>query len=75
MWARLLRGKVSCNSVPSCCGRDGDAKFIGKAEDAHWARTQELLAEVKRLPAGQDPKSYYTNEYLLPVSELRACKR
>jgi hypothetical protein len=26
------------------------------------------------LPAGQDPKSYYTNAYLPPVSELRACK-
>jgi len=53
----------------------GDAKFIGKAEDAHWARTQELLAEVKLLPAGQDPKSYYTDEFLPPSSELRACKR
>jgi len=52
-----------------------DAKFIGKAEDAHWARTQELLAEVKLLPAGQDPKSYYTNEFLPPPAEMRACKR
>src|SRR5215470_7706367 len=51
------------------------AKFIGKAEDAHWARTQELLAEVKLLPAGQDPKSYYTNEFLPPPAEMRACKR
>lgn len=53
----------------------GGAQFIGKAEDAHWARTQELLAEVKLLPAGQDPKSYYTNEFLPPASEMRACKR
>jgi NitT/TauT family transport system substrate-binding protein len=52
----------------------GGAKFIGKAEDAHWARTQTLLAEVKLLPEGQDPKSYYTNEYLPPDSELRPCK-
>jgi NitT/TauT family transport system substrate-binding protein len=51
-----------------------NAKFIGKAEDAHWARTQDLLAEVKLLPAGQDPKSYYTNEFLPPVAEMRACK-
>jgi len=51
------------------------AKFIGKAEDAHWTRTQELLAEVKLLPAGQDPKSYYTNEFLPPPAEMRACKR
>lgn len=52
----------------------GGAKFIGKAEDAHWTRTQELLSEVKLLPAGQDPKSYYTNEFLPPASEMRACK-
>lgn len=52
----------------------GGAKFIGKAEDAHWARTQALLSEVKLLPEGQDPKSYYTNEYLPPDPELRACK-
>ncbi|GIK86547.1 MAG: nitrate ABC transporter substrate-binding protein [Betaproteobacteria bacterium] len=52
----------------------GGAKFIGKAEDAHWTRTQELLSEVKLLPAGQDPKSYYTNAYLPPESQLRACK-
>jgi NitT/TauT family transport system substrate-binding protein len=53
----------------------GGAQYIGKAEDAHWARTQELLAEVKLLPAGQDPKSYYTNEFLPPASQMRACKR
>jgi NitT/TauT family transport system substrate-binding protein len=52
----------------------GGAKFIGKAEDAHWDRTQVLLSEVKLLPAGQDPKSYYTNEFLPPTSALRACK-
>jgi NitT/TauT family transport system substrate-binding protein len=52
----------------------GGAKFIGKAEDAHWTRTQELLSEVKLLPAGQDPKSYYTNQYLPPASAMRACK-
>ena len=53
----------------------GGAKYIGKAEDAQWTRTQELLAEVKLLPAGQDPKSYYTNEFLPPESQMRACKR
>jgi len=52
----------------------GGAKFVGKAEDAHWTRTQKLLSEVKLLPEGQDPKSYYTNEYLPPDSELKACK-
>lgn len=52
----------------------GGAKYIGKAEDAHWARTQTLLSEVKLLPEGQDPKNYYTNEFLPPDSELRACK-
>ncbi len=53
----------------------GDAKFIGKAEEAHWARTQKLLSEVKLLPEGQDPKTYYTNEFIPAESELRACKR
>ncbi len=53
----------------------GDAKFIGKAEDSHWARTQKLLSEVKLLPEGQDPKTYYTNEFLPAESEMRACPR
>jgi NitT/TauT family transport system substrate-binding protein len=52
----------------------GGAKYIGKAEDGHWAKTQELLAEVKLLPAGQDPKTYYTNDHLPPASAMRACK-
>lgn len=52
----------------------GGARYIGKAEDALWAKSQELLAEVKLLPAGQDPKTYYTHEYLPPASQMRACK-
>ena len=52
----------------------GGAKYVGKAEDALWAKSQELLAEVKLLPAGQDPKSYYTNDYLPAPSAMRACK-
>ncbi len=52
----------------------GGAKYLGKAEDALWAKSQVLLAEVKLLPAGQDPKSYYTNDYLPPASAMRACK-
>ncbi|RYX98010.1 MAG: transporter substrate-binding domain-containing protein [Comamonadaceae bacterium] len=52
----------------------GGAKYIGKAEDALWTKSQDLLSEVKLLPAGQDPKSYYTNDYLPPVAQLRACK-
>jgi NitT/TauT family transport system substrate-binding protein len=52
----------------------GGAKYIGKGEDAHWTRSQQLLAEVKLLPEGQDPKSYYTNAYLPPESQMRACK-
>ena len=52
----------------------GGAKYIGKAEDALWVKTQDLLSEVKLLPAGQDPKSYYTNAFLPPPSEMRACK-
>ena len=52
----------------------GGAKYIGKAEDALWAKSQDLLAEVKLLPAGQDPKNYYSNDYLPAPSAMRACK-
>jgi NitT/TauT family transport system substrate-binding protein len=52
----------------------GGAKYLGKAEDALWVKTQDLLSEVKLLPAGQDPKSYYTNDFLPPVSQMRPCK-
>jgi NitT/TauT family transport system substrate-binding protein len=52
----------------------GGAKYIGKAEDALWAKSQDLLAEVKLLPAGQDPKTYYSSDYLPPASAMRACK-
>jgi len=52
----------------------GGAKYIGKAEDALWTKSQDLLAEVKLLPAGQDPKTYYTNDFLPPTSQMRACK-
>lgn len=52
----------------------GGAKYVGKAEDALWVKSQDLLAEVKLLPAGQDPKSYYSNDYLPPASAMRACK-
>jgi NitT/TauT family transport system substrate-binding protein len=52
----------------------GGARFVGKAEDALWTKSQELLSEVKLLPAGQDPKVYYTNDFLPPASAMRACK-
>jgi NitT/TauT family transport system substrate-binding protein len=52
----------------------GGAKYIGKAEDGLWVKSQDLLSEVKLLPAGRDPNIYYTNEYLPPASAMRACK-
>src|SRR4051794_5662873 len=52
----------------------GGAKYIGKAEDGLWTKSQELLSEVKLLPAGQDPKIYYSSDYLPPASAMRACK-
>lgn len=52
----------------------GGARFIGKAEDSLWAKSQELLSEVKLLPAGQDPKSYYTHDFLPQASAMRACR-
>jgi NitT/TauT family transport system substrate-binding protein len=68
-----LTAKELAAIAPLFCS--GSAQYIGKAEDAHWARTQELLAEVKLLPTGQDPRGYYTNDFLPPASEMRACKR
>lgn len=58
--------------APLLCS--ADARYIGKAEPAHWQRTQELLEEVGLLPKGQDPKTYYTNDYLPPENQMRACK-
>ena len=52
----------------------GGAKFLGKAEDALWTKSQDLLSEVKLLPAGQDPKAYYTHEFLPAPAQMRACK-
>lgn len=52
----------------------GGTKYLGKATDAHWAQTQELLSKVKLLPANVDPKKYYTNDYLPPESEMIPCK-
>ena len=52
----------------------GGARFIGKAEDALWTKSQELLSEVKLLPAGQDPKSYYSNDFLPAAQAMRACR-
>jgi NitT/TauT family transport system substrate-binding protein len=52
----------------------GGARYLGKAEDALWTKSQALLSEVKLLPAGQDPKTYYTNDFLPPESSMRRCK-
>src|SRR3954447_11285703 len=52
----------------------GGAKYVGKAEDALWSKSQDLLSEVKLLPAGQNPKIYYSSDYLPPASAMRACK-
>ena len=52
----------------------GGARFIGKAEDALWTKSQELLSEVKLLPVGQDPKSYYSNDFLPAAQAMRACR-
>ncbi|NYZ17648.1 ABC transporter substrate-binding protein [Azospirillum sp. RWY-5-1] len=59
--------------VPLLCS--ADARFVGRAEPAHWQRTQDLLEEVGLLPKGQDPKSYYTNDYLPAEAAMRPCKK
>ena len=53
----------------------GGARYLGKAEDALWTKSQALLSEVKLLPAGQDPKTYYTNDFLPAESAMRPCKQ
>ena len=51
----------------------GDAKYIGKAEPAHWAEATQLLEQVGLLPAGTNPKEFYTYDYLPPESQMRKC--
>lgn len=51
----------------------GDTQFVGKATDAHWVQTQDLLSQVGLLPPGNDPTMYYTNDYLPAEGELRPC--
>lgn len=67
-----LAGQELAAINPLFCS--GGARYIGKAEDALWAKSQELLAEVKLLPAGQDPKSYYTHDFLPQPQAMRQCR-
>ncbi|AWB87659.1 ABC transporter substrate-binding protein [Mycetocola zhujimingii] len=59
------------NITPLFCS--GDAVVVGRAEAAQWELTQEMLSEVELLPAGTDPTTYYTNEYLPDESDMRSC--
>lgn len=59
------------NITPLFCS--GDAVVVGRAEPAQWELTQELLSEVELLPAGTDPTTYYTNDFLPEESAMRAC--
>src|SRR5215468_1000091 len=67
-----LAAKELAAITPLFCS--GGAKYVGKAEDALWSKSQDLLSEVKLLPTGQDPKSYYSSDYLPPASSMRACR-
>lgn len=51
----------------------GGANYVGKAEPEQWVTTQDLLSSVELLPAGVDPTTYYTYDYLPPDSELQSC--
>jgi NitT/TauT family transport system substrate-binding protein len=51
----------------------GGAKYVGKAEPEQWVTTQDLLSSVELLPAGVDPTTYYTYDYLPAESDLQAC--
>lgn len=50
-----------------------DAEFLGKASPEAWERHQTVLESVDSLPAGVDPTSYYTYDYLPDESELATC--
>jgi NitT/TauT family transport system substrate-binding protein len=50
-----------------------DAEFVGKAPEASWVRTQDLLSSVGLLPSGTDPSIYYTYDYLPADADLQAC--
>ncbi len=51
----------------------GGAKYVGRAEPQQWTTTQDLLSSVGLLKKGVDPATYYTYDYLPPVSELQTC--
>lgn len=51
----------------------GGAKYVGRAEPQQWTLTQDLLSSVGLLKTGVDPKTYYTYDYLPPVSGLQTC--
>lgn len=57
--------------VPLLCS--SGAKFVGRAEAENWTRTQDLLSRVDLLPAGRDPASYYTDDFLPTESDLTPC--
>ncbi len=52
----------------------GGAKYIGKAEDAHWTRSQDLLAEVKLLPAGRIRRATTPTTTCRRLADCVACK-
>ena len=53
----------------------GGAKYIGKAEDALWAKTPgPAVARSSCCPPARTRRAYYTNDYLPPTSAMRACK-
>lgn len=69
--AKLAASELAAITPLFC---SGGAKYLGKAEDSQWEKTQALLSEVGLLPAGQDPKSYYTNAFLPADKDMRPCK-
>ncbi|WP_108660008.1 ABC transporter substrate-binding protein [Acuticoccus kandeliae] len=67
---KLVASELAAITTLFC---SGDAEYLGKAEPAHWERTQELLSKVGLLPEGVDPTKYYSNDYLPDPSDMRAC--
>ena len=52
----------------------GGAKYVGKAPEEGWSRTQDLLSSVGLLPKGTDPTKYYSYDYLPAEASMQKCE-
>jgi NitT/TauT family transport system substrate-binding protein len=58
--------------LPLLCA--ADANVIGRAESAHWQRSNDILTKAKLLPAPLDTAKSVSYDFLPPAAELKSCK-